>query len=69
MFYYQSKPLGGTFIVLGLIAILFGLRPLLLPIILIFSGIYLINLGLQMYGKPPLTYIIQEIWIRRSMRF
>jgi threonine/homoserine/homoserine lactone efflux protein len=69
MYYYRSKPIGITFIILGLIAVLFALRPLLLPIILIFGGIYLINLGLQMHGKPPLIFTIQDIWIRRSMRF
>ncbi|TET06857.1 hypothetical protein E3J79_00660 [Candidatus Dependentiae bacterium] len=69
MYYYQSKPLGITFIILGLVAVIFALRPLLLPIILIFGGIYLINLGLQMYGKPPLIFTIQELWIRSFVRF
>ena len=66
MHYYHNKPLGITFIVLGLIAFFIAVAPLLFPILLALVGLYLINLGLRLIGKPPLTILLQQIWIGHS---
>jgi len=69
MFYYNNRPLGIVFIGLGLVAVLVALGPILLPLLLGVVGLYLINLGLRMIGKPPLIITLHQIWVTRSFRF
>jgi len=69
MHYYHHNKLGGMILVtLGMIAIGVAIGPFLLPLFLVLGGLFFVNLGLRMAGKPPLFFMAHDMWHRKRWR-
>lgn len=58
----SNKILGIVLIVLGIIVFFGFLADLLFKLLIAFFGLYIINYGLKLLGKPSLFYMITSWW-------
>jgi len=64
----HNNIIGTTLIILGIIAIVIAIGPLLLPLLLAIGGIFLINLGLRLSGRAPIIIKMHKMWQRHNWR-
>lgn len=65
MLFYHNRFFGYLSIILGSIIIYFAVGDLLLRLLLALFGLFLINYGMNMQGKPSLRFKLYQ-WMSRD---